>query len=292
MIFVLKVIDMFEAELYDGESVVEKLTLKCGQEIKIYKLDNVHDFIKFVGFGKYINNTEYNVYLRGQTDLFDGTMKPSLYRGDRNINRTFSAYNKRVNTLVDGHDSLRKYSKETLEPILQHYGVKTNWLDLVDNMWIALWFACHDVRSKIIESREYIYFSESNAEYAYIYLIATDAIKDDSGNRGVYKGQTTTVVDLRKGTPSIFLRPHAQHALMIRKMDAKSVDYTDLIVGIAKIPMNIAKKWIGSSELLAVNSLFPAPHFDDGYAFLLKTIVFNTNEDVKNIGSIQIVSGD
>lgn len=288
----LKIIDTFENELYDKESAVERITLKCDKEIKVYKLNNVHDFIKFVGFGKYINNEKYNVYLRGQTDLFNNTMTPALYRGERNINRTFDAYNNRMNLLTTKKGSLKDYPKAKLEPILQHYGIKTNWLDLVDNMWIALWFACHDVRSKIIEPREYIYFSESNAEYAYIYLIASDAIKEVPETRGVYNGETTTIVDLRKGTPSIFLRPHAQHAIMLRKRDPKNVDYTDLIVGIAKIPMSIAKKWIGNSELLNVNSLFPAPHFDDGYAFLLKTVSFDSKEETKHIGSIQIVSGD
>lgn len=287
----LKIIDTFENELCD-KSAVEIIPLKSGKEIKVYKLINVHDLIKFVGFGKYINNKKYNVYMRGQTDLFNGTMTPSLYRGEINISRTFDAYNKRMNLLTTQKGSLKDYPKEKLEPILQHYGVKTNWLDLVDNVWIALWFSCHDVRSKIIESREYIYFSESNADYAYIYLIASDAIKETAKNRGVYKGEATTIVDLRKGTPSIFLRPHAQHAIMMRKQDPRCDDYTDLIVGIAKIPMSIAKKWIGSSELLAVNSLFPAPHFDDGYSFLLKTISFDSKEDAKHIGSIQIVSGE
>ncbi|GAA0468199.1 hypothetical protein Ade02nite_79030 [Paractinoplanes deccanensis] len=29
------------------------------------------------------------------------------------------------------------------EPLLQHYGIRTRWLDLVGNIWSALWFACH-----------------------------------------------------------------------------------------------------------------------------------------------------
>ena len=288
----LKIIQTVENELHVKENTICKIHLTCGKEMKVYEIKNVHQFIQFVGYGKYINNGKYNVYLRGQTGLFNGTMKPSLYRGDSRIINAFDTYNNKVNSLIESVNTLKNYPKDILEPLLQHYGVKTNWLDLVDNMWIALWFACHDASSKVIESREYVYFSESNEEYAYIYLIATDAIEEISEKRGIYKGDTTISIDLRKGAPSFFLRPHAQHAIMIRKKDAMSDDYTDLIVGIAKIPMTIAKKWIGNSELLAVNSLFPAPHFDEGYALLLKDIPLDSKDIVKNIGSIQIVSGD
>lgn len=33
--------------------------------------------------------------------------------------------------------------RAAVEPLVQHYGVRTRWLDVVDNIWVALWFACH-----------------------------------------------------------------------------------------------------------------------------------------------------
>ena len=197
----LKIIQTFENELHVKENTICKIHLTCGKEMKVYEIKNVHQFIQFVGYGKYINNGKYNVYLRGQTGLFNGTMKPSLYRGDSRIINAFDTYNNKVNSLIESVNTLKNYPKDILELLLQHYGVKTNWLDLVDNMWIALWFACHDASSKVIESREYVYFSESNEEYAYIYLIATDAIEEISEKRGIYKGDTTISIDLRKGAP-------------------------------------------------------------------------------------------
>ena len=187
---------------------------------------------------------------------------------------------------------MKQYPREVLEPMLQHYGIKTNWLDLVDNMWVALWFASHRVHSKIIQSREYLYFTESNSEFAYIYLMATDAIKIDDGNKGMYCGKDTYVVDLRKVLPSYFLRPHVQHAIMLRKNDKISNDYTDLIVGIAKIPMEKVKRWIGNSELMTTNSLFPSAYFDDGFTILLRDMPLEANGVVKQFGSIQIISGE
>ncbi|WP_420914265.1 FRG domain-containing protein [Comamonas aquatica] len=29
---------------------------------------------------------------------------------------------------------------------MQHYGLNTTWIDIVDNIWVALWFACHEAR--------------------------------------------------------------------------------------------------------------------------------------------------
>ena len=46
---------------------------------------------------------------------------------------------------------------------------------------------------------------------------------------GVYEGSETKLVDLRKVLPSYFLRPHAQHAYMLRKTENYPEDYSDLI---------------------------------------------------------------
>ena len=48
-------------------------------------------------------------------------------------------------------------------------------------------------------------------------------------------------------------------------MTDEDVDYSDLIVGIARIPVKIGLDWIGNNKLLSVGSLFPSAFFDYGY---------------------------
>ena len=171
----------------------------------------------------------------------------------------------------------------------QHYGIKTPFVDLVDNVWVALWFALHQAKTKVINSHEYVYFYNNENEYSYILLIATDAT-EKSDKSGIYIGSETKLIDLRKALPSYFLRPHAQHAYMIRKNEEIPEDYSDLVIGIAKIPTSLGLKWLGINDFLTVSSLFPAAYFDSGYAVLLKQYPEEDQGTVNQYGSIQIIT--
>lgn len=266
-----------------------KTKLACREEINVYNIENVHDLTQFIGFGKYMNNQSCNVFLRGQTDLYSGSLIPSLYRGRNKVDTITSKYNQRMNKLKTQVDSFSQYDRCVLEPLLQHYGVKTTYLDLVDNIWVALWFALYQAKSESINSHEYIYYSRNTNPYSYILLVATDAI-NISEKSGVYEGKTTRLVDLRKALPSYFLRPHAQHAYMLKKKGTAVSDYSDLIIGIAKIPTELGFKWIGTSEFLTVSSLFPAAYFDSGYKILLKKYPEYEQGIINQYGSIQILT--
>lgn len=267
----------------------EVVTLMCGKSINVYTIKSVHDLTQFIGFGKYINNQGYNVYLRGQTDLYHGALVPSLYRGRTKLDTITQKYDRRINKLKSDIKSFNQYDRIVLEPLLQHYGIKTPYIDLVDNVWVALWFALHQAKTTIINSHEYIYYYDTENEYSYILLIATDAL-GLSDKHGVYLGTETKLIDLRKALPSYFLRPHAQHAYMLRKVESYPGDYSDLIIGIAKIPTELGLKWLGVNEFLTVRSLFPATYFDSGYSILLKKYPEDEQGTVRQYGSIQIVT--
>lgn len=267
----------------------ETITLKSGKTVNVYTIKSVHDLTQFIGFGKYINNQNYNVYLRGQTELYSGALIPSLYRERTRLDTITLKYNKRINGMKSNVKSFSQYDKVVLEPLLQHYGIKTPYIDLVDNVWVALWFALHQARTTIINSHEYVYFYDNESEYSYILLVATDAIMPDD-KHGVYLGSKTILIDLRKALPSYFLRPHAQHAYMMRKVDAYPEDYSDLVIGIAKIPTSLGLKWLGANEFLTVSSLFPAAYFDSGYSILLKRYPEDDQGAVRQYGSIQIIT--
>lgn len=267
----------------------EEKKLPCGRKIKVYTIERVHDLIQFIGYGKYKNKEKGNVYFRGQIDLFDCAMIPSLFRNSKNYKRIYDKFSTGANQLICNYPAFHEYNKNVLEPLLQHYGIKTPWLDVVDNIWVALWFALHDAKSEVIKDREFVYYFESNREYSYIVLLGTDANKAIS-SRGIFKGKDTYLVDLRKASPSFYLRPHAQHAYAITKCKRWDADYSDLIVGIARIPTQLGLRWLGDNEFLKMNTLFPPVHLDKGYEFLMKTYPDNYYGSAKDFGSIQILT--
>ena len=268
----------------------ESVDLACGTSIPIYNIYTIHDLNQFIGYGKYINCKEANVYLRGQTDLYGGTLIPSLYRNKTNPRSTTPKFYENVNSILMTNKSFKNFSKKIFEATIQHYGIKTTQLDVVDNVWIALWFASNQFRSKIINTNEHIYVSKSLSEYGYILLIASDARTPSEDIRGLYKGENTQIIDLRQALPSYYLRPHAQHAYMLRKNEFFANEYSDLIIGIAKFRISDAMNWIGNSELLSVSSLFPSPYFDCGYEVLLKNYPKYDSSYVRYQGSIQIIT--
>jgi len=268
---------------------VETQMLKCGKSINVYTIETVHDLTQFIGFGKYINNHSGNVYLRGQTELYNGAMTPSLYRGKTKADSITWKYNEKMNKVISGTRIFQQYNRSVFEPLIQHYGIKTPYLDLVDNVWVALWFALHQAKTRVINSHEYVYYYENTNEYSYIILMVTDATTETE-RFGVYKGTYTTIVDLRKALPSYFLRPHAQHAYMLRKNEPYPTDYSDLIIGIAKIPTQLGLKWLGNNDFLSVSSLFPATYFDSGYEIMLKRYPEEKQGVVNQYGSIQIIT--
>ena len=82
--------------------------------------------------------------------------------------------------------------------------------------------------------------------------------------------EKSEVVDLRNNLPSLFLRPHAQHGLMLHNLDKNDWDMTDLVEATIRIKLSKALKWLGNGELLSTGGLFPSPVYDLGMQKLLK----------------------
>ena len=61
---------------------------------------------------------------------------------------------------------------------------------MVDNTWIALWFATHQSKSIIADNREYIHlFENTESPYAFLLLIGSDALKEDPIHPGYIPDQ-------------------------------------------------------------------------------------------------------
>ena len=113
-----------------------------------------------------------------------------------------------------------------------------------------------------------------DAIYQYVLLIATPVAAELSTD-GINRTKEFIEIDLRKALPSTYLRPHAQHGLVIKKNISKEnpqkedFDISTNVVCIVKIRIDRAKTWIGNGELLTQDNLIPPPGYDPGYDLLL-----------------------
>ena len=266
--------------------------------IPIYEISSPHLLSQFVGYCKYANRKNGRVLIRGQGDLYGNKLVPSIARNRANIEKSIRVLREKNKEFIERHGG-----DDIGSSILQHYGIKTEWLDVVDNLWVALWFASHQfVRPFTLKEnhdiKEHLLYTNSNEhlhvkcreleDNAYILLLLSDAKKEITP--GVYQGSISKLIDLRKAISSIFLRPHSQHALTL-KLRNNEFEYTKLIIGIAKVKVRDALSWLGNSPLTSVDGLFPPPFFDLGYRTLLEDVKFVDDKSyIKHYGSITIIS--
>jgi hypothetical protein len=240
-----------------------------------------HTLIQAAGYLKYIyaRDQSQGVYFRGQGELY-GTLSPSLYRGIK----LQGARDKREADLKLVPDRVRKsagifsgFGEYAHEPLLQHYGISTTWVDLVDNVWIALWFACN--RAIISGTlKDHMHFEErtrsSSDQFVYVLFVAADIGRRNRTKPGFFFGPNTELVDLRMAVPSVFLRPHSQHALLFRRaasgLTGRATDYRGQICGVIGVELSMALEWLGHGKMVNAHSLFPPPCYDHGFEILLR----------------------
>jgi hypothetical protein len=229
------------------------------------------------GYLKHVCRAEENIYFRGQSKLYP-TLSPSLFRGLRRQQAQADAITELhglIKRTVSSGGIFTSFDPVFYEPLLQHYGLKTTWIDLVDNIWVALWFACNNALVGTMTPK-YLHFElrdpykESKPSYVYILMIGTD--KKQTSIPGFFRESRTELVDLRVGCPSIFVRPHAQHGVLFRQRgDAvrRPPDYKSALRGIIRADLQEALNWLGDGVLLNTHALMPPPYYDDGYRILL-----------------------
>jgi hypothetical protein len=250
--------------------------------IDVFHVRDPHALVQAAGYLKFVLADEgKHVFYRGQSRLHQGLI-PSLFRG----HHSRQAQDKRICALKSAIEGARKRIKalgnlpeQVMEPLLQHYGLRTSWVDLVDNVWVALWFACYRAHAAG-ENGKFLHFekraprTESTLErFAYIVLVAVDTMQGSTATPGLWRGDQTEFIDLRVAAPSIFLRPHAQHGVLFRlKGDAvrRPNDYHPAVVGAIRVGLDDALEWLGEGTLLNIHALFPPPLYDHGYRFLLQ----------------------
>lgn len=255
---------------------------------------SLHAFTQAIGYVKYKLKDKFNIMYRGERRIY-GNLLPTIYRACPSV-KLISDRNQRINTFLKDPSSLflRGTPDYAHEAILQHYGMKTRWIDLVDNHWIALWFGIHRFFSSRTnmelhcETRNRI--NDPDGDYVYILLVATPRFSSSDDSPGLYEDSDSMLIDLRSCAPSLYLRPHSQHGYLMRRRSNHSNKDTDLgnrVAATIRIKIDLAKEWLGGGLLVTSHALFPPPYYDEGYSVLLKARPNYTPE----LGTIANFSG-
>lgn len=274
-------------------------------DIPVYEISSIHGLNRLIGYSKFMNKDVGKVLYRGQNRLY-GSLTPSLMRGKKYSDKCLN----NLKTLVDkilSDSFLNKFfnlpagcisNPSVIEGALQHYGASTRFIDLVDNHWVALWMSLYEpetiksiecythYKSRYLDNYDLLSnIARGNSDpigFGYLLMVCVPEIKSPMEN-GLYRGDGFEFIDLRRSLPSTFLRPHAQHAYVLRRRgpDGNDPNYYNVasqLIGIAKIRLDYIAKWLGNGELLSQNNLFPQPCFDPGYEILLsRSDLFDSN---------------
>lgn len=236
--------------------------------VPIYHVSSPHAFNQIVGYAKFKNGSNGTVLYRGQSKDH-GSLLPSGARPDKipvpdttiDSMRTDDEIINFFNLYNDDIRGWERYQSVLIEAVLQHYGANTYCMDFVDNHWCALWFGLYQFIDNHYVKRD----GPDEKLYIYLYLADTNG----ACVRGMYIGEDTYTVDLRKALPSTFSRPAAQHGWIVRKHRREKCNYDDRVIGVIEVDVKDAAKWLGEGELLSQDNFFPDYQRDQGYKVLL-----------------------
>ncbi|OXS29284.1 MAG: hypothetical protein BCS36_12575 [Desulfovibrio sp. MES5] len=253
---------------------------KIGEKV-VVDIKTPQALVQAIGYAKRALAAKYLVYFRGQTSYYC-KMIPNLFRGasgvkeskkDLWLRRKVMNTKTFVNSLIVDDKFMRGVNKHAVEGVLQHYGVPTRFLDLVDNIWVALWFATH--KRHQADGINLEQYRLSKDEYSYVYIMRFEEIEKEI-DRGIYRTKDLfEVIDLRIAVDSGFLRPHAQHGIVARRIGDPAKENIDMFENVEvalRIKTSDAVAWLGNSILADVSFMFPSPFFDIGYRTLRNKI--------------------
>lgn len=231
----------------------------------------------FAGYLKFQcqrNDPMSKVFCRGQVNDYPSI--PSLLRGEdlteQHLKSRLKAYcelTKKTKKLFRAS----RFDRENISPIFQHYGIKTPWLDLVDNIFVAIWFATKKFYQK--KNGNKARYKTSKKKFGYIYFYS------------VIPGE---YFDLREEHSSLSLRLHTQHGISITRKNGSTWSTNnrkldDHLVATVKFPNT--KEWMIGNEIFSTKFLFPSTDLDNTYKYLKKDKFAKLLQKIKNMYSLK-----
>ena len=222
----------------------------------------------------------YNIYFRGQTKDYPQFV-PSIFRkiedSENNFKNRLLAF-KELSSNLYWKTHQARFKSEIGGAVLQHYGIRTPWIDLVDNLHIAIWFASME-RS---QSEPYIY-TRTKHKYGFIYFIQVES-PSSSATQAIVEGRLTRWCDLRRTTNSLSLRPHNQGGIFCTKtnIDETNFEIAEFIKAIVKFPIIEWNGFLSAIEnLYTMDFMFPKTKHDHTYKSLGSSKILNYIREVE-----------
>ena len=199
------------------------------------------------------------VYFRGQTVRYP-TLLPSLFRAadDCQANwRAYAAFIRKLRTSVEG----TRFRRRNFGAVLQHYGFRTAWLDVVDDVHTALWFALNTAHAT---GGRYSYArSDLNAGWIVLLSVPREINRQD----------------LRETQSSRNTRCHVQQGWSLAMQHDTQArcnrrqDFGDHVIGTVRIPN--CKEWHLEGFMASQSYFFPKEAMDDTYKQLQSSEVLD-----------------
>ena len=196
---------------------------------------------------------EGQIFLRGQASHCGG-MRPRLFRdvADADVALLRRAERRLVKSIRDKLPQDR-FGRDDLPALLQHYGFHTSWLDVVDNLFVAAWFAGRKLRTTDDDRTEVLPSADSDG---WLFVLATDR-----------DGQRLRPVDLRWDHHPLSARPHVQHGVSLFAEEESVVDLRNHVVATMRVPL---KAFGTMGSMFDSSVMFPDSTLDHTLRVLLK----------------------
>lgn len=284
------------AAIRPDEMIVRSAPIaKSGSSARVIRCESLEALIQAVGYLKLLNDGP--VYFRGQSNIYqEGMPMPSIYREDGSRITSLDCLIKWLtnNSDVGQHAKSRKkqllpfhsVAPYALEPLIQHYGVKTRWLDLTDSLPYALFFSLaqytdikctkldHDGHtitegydantgssciSRVMQN-EVVSLKVGSPNPVYLIAICIDGQgRPAEEEKGMIRYPHCTILDARACIPSQYLRPHMQHALMLKIHNNETGASSDQLekAFIFELPRAATLEWLGTGKMFNPSLIYP-----------------------------------
>ena len=261
-------VEQFYCGRYQKSCLVDLDDDKHGQYL------HVEDPVVLAALVAFCSRNNHRVFLRGSCRDFPKSF-PSLFRdGDSfcsDPEERWSAYRCTLTKLREQLGGTR-WDRENLGAVLQHYGIKTPWLDVVRSLHTAIWFATHTLDDDDDPSRRTV--KRNTKEHGWISLF----VNCRTGQRQL------TVVDLWGAHSSKHIRPHVQQGLSLAMqcdpkdnedhcpLTACESDFNTHRVARIRFPAQ-SELWRLCGHMFSSQFLFPTYKHDGSLRKLLDTAV-------------------
>ena len=213
------------------------------------------------------------IFLRGCTENYS-TAYPSLFRENSNddpqreLRGRWHAYKHALAGIrrLNG----RRWRRKDLGAVLQHYGVRTPWLDVVRNLYTAIWFATHDLRGNGLHGVA----KPARTDHCWISFYRRQAGTSE---------ERLTVKDLSAHHSSLHVRPHVQHGLSLSmqpddiELPRPCQNFNRFRIALIRIPNG--GQWKLSGHMFSSAFLFPSADLDNSLRLLSTAAVQDLLED-------------